>query len=55
MADLAIAWVLRQVALTGAIIGIRNEQEAAEMLGGLNWQLTDQEIQTIEQVLALWL
>jgi aryl-alcohol dehydrogenase-like predicted oxidoreductase len=55
MADLAIAWVLRQTALTGAIIGIRNEQEAAEMVGGLNWQLTDQEIQTIEQALTLWL
>jgi aryl-alcohol dehydrogenase-like predicted oxidoreductase len=55
MADLAIAWVLRQTALTGAIIGIRNEQEAAEMMGGLDWQLTDQEIQAIEQALTLWL
>ncbi len=54
MVDLAIAWVLRHQAVTGAIIGIRNEQEAVEMVGGLDWQLTEQEIQAIEQALALW-
>ena len=54
MVDLAIAWVLRQPAVTGAIIGIRNPKEALEMSGGLNWKLTDQELQTIEQALALW-
>jgi aryl-alcohol dehydrogenase-like predicted oxidoreductase len=54
MVDLAIAWILRQPAVTGAIIGIRNPQEALEMSGGLNWKLTDQELQTIEQALALW-
>ena len=54
MVDLVIAWVLRHPAVTGAIIGIRNEQEAAEMVGGLDWQLTEQEIQAIEQALALW-
>jgi len=52
--DLAIAWVLRQPAVTGAIIGIRNPKEALEMSGGLNWKLTHQELQTIEQALALW-
>jgi len=54
MVDLVIAWVLRHPAMTGAIIGIRNEQEAAEMVGGLDWQLTEKEIQAIEQALALW-
>ena len=54
MVDLAIAWVLRQPALTGAIIGIRSEQEAREMAGGLDWKLTDQELQAIEQALTLW-
>lgn len=54
MADLAIAWVLRQPALTGAIIGIRTEQEAAQMAGGLDWTLTDQETQAIAQVLSMW-
>ncbi len=54
MVDLAIAWILRQPAVTGAIIGIRNPKEALEMSGGLNWKLTHQELQTIEQALALW-
>jgi aryl-alcohol dehydrogenase-like predicted oxidoreductase len=54
MVDLAIAWVLRHPAVTGAIIGIRNPKEALEMSGGLNWKLTDQELQAIEQALALW-
>ncbi len=53
MAELAIAWVLRQPAVTGAIIGIRSPREALTMSGGLNWKLTDQELQTIEQALAL--
>lgn len=52
--ELAIAWVLRRPALTGAIIGIRSKQEAMEMAGGIDWKLTDQEIQAIEQALALW-
>jgi aryl-alcohol dehydrogenase-like predicted oxidoreductase len=54
MVDLAIAWVLRQPAVTGSIIGIRNPKEALEMSGGLNWKLAHQELQTIEQALALW-
>jgi aryl-alcohol dehydrogenase-like predicted oxidoreductase len=54
MVDLALAWVLRQPALTGAIVGIRNEQEARTMANGIDWQLTDQELQTIEQALAVW-
>ena len=52
--DLAIAWVLRNPGLTGAIIGIRNEQEAREMLGGVDWRLTDREIQAVEEALAGW-
>jgi aryl-alcohol dehydrogenase-like predicted oxidoreductase len=53
MVDIAIAWVLKHPALTGAIIGIRNGQEAAEMSGGIDFRLTDQEIQTIEQALQV--
>ena len=52
--DLAIAWVLREPALTGAIIGIRNEQEAMEMVSGMDWKLTEQEIQAVEEALAVW-
>jgi aryl-alcohol dehydrogenase-like predicted oxidoreductase len=54
MAELAIAWVLRQPAVTGAINGIRSPQEALAMPGGLNWKLTGQELQTIEEALMFW-
>jgi aryl-alcohol dehydrogenase-like predicted oxidoreductase len=52
LVDLAIAWVLRQPAVTGAIVGIRNEQEAIEMAGGISWKLAEPEIQAIEHALA---
>lgn len=52
--DLAIAWILREPALTGAIIGIRNEQEAMEMASGMDWKLTEQEIQAVEEALVVW-
>jgi aryl-alcohol dehydrogenase-like predicted oxidoreductase len=51
LVDLAIAWVLRQPALRGAIMGIRNAQEARTMAGGIGWQLTEEERDTIEQAL----
>jgi L-glyceraldehyde 3-phosphate reductase len=35
LANLAIAWVLRQPGMTGAIIGIRGEEDARKMSGGL--------------------
>jgi aryl-alcohol dehydrogenase-like predicted oxidoreductase len=54
LVDLAIAWVLSHPGITGAIMGIRSEQEAMTMADGANWQLTDQEIQAIEQTLELW-
>jgi aryl-alcohol dehydrogenase-like predicted oxidoreductase len=54
MAQLAIAWVLRQSAVTGAINGIRSPQEALAMPGCLDWKLTDQELLTIEEALAFW-
>jgi aryl-alcohol dehydrogenase-like predicted oxidoreductase len=54
LAELAIAWVLRQQAVTGAINGIRSPHEALAMPGGLNWKLTGQELQTIEEALSAW-
>ena len=54
MADLAIAWVLRQPALTAAIIGIRSQHEAAQMAGGLDWKLTDRELAAVDSALAGW-
>jgi aryl-alcohol dehydrogenase-like predicted oxidoreductase len=52
MVNLALAWVLRDPAITGAIVGIRNEDEARTMLGGARWQLTSQEIAAIEHFLV---
>ncbi len=54
MAQLAIAWVLRQPAVSGAINGIRSPQEALAIPGSINWKLTDQELQTIEEALTFW-
>ncbi len=54
MAQLVIAWVLRRPAVSGAINGIRSPQEALAMPGSINWKLTDQELQTIEEALKFW-
>jgi|SRR5450759_2540631 aryl-alcohol dehydrogenase-like predicted oxidoreductase len=52
--ELAIAWILRQSAVTGAIVGIRNAKEAEQMLNACNWSFTDDEIAAIEKALSLW-
>lgn len=52
--ELAIAWILRQSAVTGAIVGIRNAKEAEQMLSACNWSFTDDEIAVIEKALSLW-
>lgn len=51
LAELAIAWVLRQPAVTGAIIGIRNEREAQALPHLLEWKLNDEVVERIERVL----
>lgn len=52
--DLAIAWILGQPGLTGAIIGARNQREAERMAGGADWVLTGEESTAIEEALANW-
>jgi len=54
LVDLAIAWALRQPAVTGVIVGIRNAREASAMVGGTSWRLTADELATIEQALGGW-
>jgi aryl-alcohol dehydrogenase-like predicted oxidoreductase len=54
MAELAIAWVLRQPAVTGAINGIRSPQEGLAMPGSMNWTLADQELRIIGESLTAW-
>lgn len=52
--DLAIAWVLNQPGMTGAIIGARNQREAERMAGGVDWVLSMEESTAIEAALADW-
>ena len=52
--ELAIAWVLAHTAVTAAIIGIRNEQEARQIADGVNWQLAEETKQAIEEVMQIW-
>jgi aryl-alcohol dehydrogenase-like predicted oxidoreductase len=54
MANAVIAWELMHPALTGAIIGIRSENEAREMVEGTNWKLTSPEMSAIQDALAAW-
>jgi len=54
LAELAIAWVLRQPAVTGAIIGIRNEEDARKMTDALDWKLDEGTVEAIERALTLW-
>lgn len=54
LTNLAIAWVLRQPAVTGAIIGIRSVREAQEIIQFPDWQLTEQEIGAVERALGVW-
>jgi len=54
MVHAVIAWELTHPGLTGAIIGVRNENEAREMIGGSDWKLTPDDISVIEDALAAW-
>ena len=48
----SIAWVLKHPAVTGAIVGVRNPNQADEVMGGATLQLTDEDIRQIEQAYA---
>ncbi len=54
LVDLVIAWELMHPALTGAIVGIRNEAEALEMVGGIDWTLSRAEMKAVDRALAAW-
>jgi aryl-alcohol dehydrogenase-like predicted oxidoreductase len=46
--EVAIAWVLRNPAVTGAIVGMRNAEQAAGVLGALEFTLSAEEIAEID-------
>ena len=52
LSHLAIAWVLRHLAVTSAIVGARNPQQIEENAGGADWQLSPHEISKIDALLA---
>jgi len=54
MVHAVIAWELMHLALTAAIIGVRSENEAREMIGGVDWKLTPDDMNMIDDALAAW-
>ena len=54
MVNAVIAWELVHPALTGAIIGVRKENEAREMIEGTSWKLTSAEMSAIQNALEVW-
>jgi aryl-alcohol dehydrogenase-like predicted oxidoreductase len=47
--EVAIAWTLRNRAVTGAIVGARNAAQVDGIIGGADFQLTPEEIAEIER------
>jgi aryl-alcohol dehydrogenase-like predicted oxidoreductase len=50
--EVAIAWTLRDPAVTGAIVGARRPDQVNEIVGAQSFRLSDAEIQGLEQALA---
>jgi len=52
LAQLAIAWVLRRPEVTAAIVGARRPEQIAETAPASDWNLSYEDIEEIEQLLA---
>lgn len=52
LAELAIAWVLRRPEVTSAIVGSRRPSQVSETVQAADWNLSPDDIQTIEQLRA---
>jgi len=52
LAQLAISWVLRRPEVTAAIVGARRPEQIAETFDASNWDLSREDIDEIEQLLA---
>jgi aryl-alcohol dehydrogenase-like predicted oxidoreductase len=46
--EAAIAWVLRNSVVTGAIVGVRNREQVAGVIGAMDFRLSDAEIDEIK-------
>jgi aryl-alcohol dehydrogenase-like predicted oxidoreductase len=51
--EVAIAWTLRNPAVTGAIVGVRSQQQVNGIAGAPEVRLSPDDVHEIEQVLAL--
>jgi aryl-alcohol dehydrogenase-like predicted oxidoreductase len=49
--EVAIAWVLRQPAVAGAIVGARKPGQLKELVGAADWRLTPTEVDAIDAFL----
>jgi len=49
----AIAWTLRNPAVTGAIVGVRSAQQVDGVIGAAEIQLNSNDLLEIEQVMSL--
>jgi aryl-alcohol dehydrogenase-like predicted oxidoreductase len=49
---LAISWVLRRPEVTSAIVGARRPDQIAETVQAGDWNLSSEDIDEIEQLLA---
>lgn len=52
VAQLAIAWLLGQPAVTVALVGMRNERELKENAAATDWRLTDADRSEIDRIFA---
>jgi len=52
VAQLAIAWVLGNPAVTVALVGMRNEKELQENVAAGNWKLTPDDRAEIDRMFA---
>jgi aryl-alcohol dehydrogenase-like predicted oxidoreductase len=48
--EAAIAWALRNSVVTGAIVGVRNPEQVAGVIGAMDFRLSDNEINEIEAI-----
>ena len=52
VAQLAIAWLLGNPAVTVGLVGMRNERELAENVAAADWRLSDDDRRTIDEIFA---
>jgi len=52
LAQLSISWVLRRPEVTAAIVGARKPEQILETAPASDWNLSENDIEDIEQLLA---